>query len=62
MQAHVEDAASLDNRNKEVVVDIKQGSKKSDKDQKSKVAPDAIDKKTVGPIRKGKNFKKESFG
>ncbi|KAI8002327.1 PHD finger protein ING1 [Camellia lanceoleosa] len=57
MQAHVEDAASLDNRNKEVVVDVKQGSKKSDKDLKSKVAPDALDKKTVGPIRKGKTSK-----
>ncbi|CAL5413601.1 unnamed protein product [Camellia sinensis] len=42
---------------KEVVVDVKQGSKKSDKDRKSKVAPDALDKKTVGPIRKGKTSK-----
>ncbi|KAL7177502.1 hypothetical protein ACSBR2_030790 [Camellia fascicularis] len=57
MQAHVEDAASLDNRNKEVVEDVKQGSKKSDKDRKSKVAPDALDKKTGGPIRKGKTSK-----
>ncbi|CAL5413599.1 unnamed protein product [Camellia sinensis] len=57
MQAHVEDAGSLDNRNKEVEVDVKQGSKKSDKDRKSKVAPDALDKKTVGPIRKGKTSK-----
>ncbi|XP_028070263.1 COP1-interacting protein 7-like isoform X2 [Camellia sinensis] len=57
MQAHVEDAASLDNRNKEVVVDVKQGSKKSGKDRKSKFAPDALDKKTVGPIRKGKTSK-----
>ncbi|THG14319.1 hypothetical protein TEA_015987 [Camellia sinensis var. sinensis] len=57
MQAHVEDAASLDNKNKEVVVDVKQGSKKSDKDRKSKFAPDALDKKTVGPIRKGKTSK-----
>ncbi|KAL7177635.1 hypothetical protein ACSBR2_030905 [Camellia fascicularis] len=62
MQAHVEDAASLDNRNKEVVVDVKQGSKKSDKDRKSKVAPDALDKKTVGPIRKGKTSKMSPLG
>ncbi|KAI8003209.1 Actin-depolymerizing factor 11 [Camellia lanceoleosa] len=44
-------------KNKEVVVDVKQGSKKSDKDRKSKVALDALDKKTVGPIRKGKTSK-----
>ncbi|CAL5347456.1 unnamed protein product [Camellia sinensis] len=56
MQAHVEDAASLDNRNKEVEEDVKQGSKKSDKDRKSKVE-DTLDKKTVGPIRKGKTSK-----
>ncbi|GFY81704.1 COP1-interacting protein-like protein [Actinidia rufa] len=58
MQVHVEDAASLDNRNKEVVANVKQGSKKSDKDRKSKVTLDSLDKKkNVGPIRKGKPSK-----
>ncbi|XP_057486655.1 COP1-interacting protein 7-like isoform X1 [Actinidia eriantha] len=58
MQVHVEDAASLDNRNKEVLPDVKQGPKKSDKDRKSKVTLDSLDKKkNVGPIRKGKPSK-----
>ncbi|KAA8527781.1 hypothetical protein F0562_035350 [Nyssa sinensis] len=51
-------AASVDNRNKEVVTDVKQGTKKSEKDKRSKAIPDASDKrKTVGPIRKGKPSK-----
>ncbi|GFY93133.1 COP1-interacting protein-like protein [Actinidia rufa] len=53
-----EHAASLDNRNKEVLPDVKQGPKKSDKDRKSKVTLDSLDKKkNVGPIRKGKPSK-----
>ncbi|GFY85428.1 COP1-interacting protein-like protein [Actinidia rufa] len=45
-------------RNKEVLPDVKQGPKKSDKDRKSKVTLDSLDKKkNVGPIRKGKPSK-----
>ncbi|CAK7327272.1 unnamed protein product [Dovyalis caffra] len=48
--------ASLHKKNKEVVAG--QGSKKSDKDQKSKVITDtSARKKTIGPIRKGKPSK-----
>ncbi|XP_059632337.1 COP1-interacting protein 7 [Cornus florida] len=58
MQVGVEDAALVDNRNKEVVTAVKRGSKKSEKDQKSKVTPDSVEKKkTGGPIRKGKPSK-----
>ncbi|KAA8548828.1 hypothetical protein F0562_000512 [Nyssa sinensis] len=58
IQARVEDASSVDDRNKEVVTDFRQGSKKSEKDRRSKVIPDASDKKKmVGPIRKGKPSK-----
>lgn len=54
MQVHVGDAAAVDNRNKEEMADVKQGSKKPDKDRKS----NSLDKKkTVGPIRKGKPSK-----
>lgn len=56
MQVHAEDGALVDKKNMEV--DIKQGSKKSDKDQKSRLTPDNSDKKkTVGPIRRGKPSK-----
>ncbi|KAJ6323843.1 hypothetical protein OIU76_011190 [Salix suchowensis] len=48
--------ALLHKKNKEVVAG--QGSKKSEKDRKSKPIPDTSDrKKTVGPIRKGKPSK-----
>ncbi|KAE8076046.1 hypothetical protein FH972_014719 [Carpinus fangiana] len=55
MQIRAGDGASLDKKNMEVA--IKQGSKKSDKDRKSRLTPDNSDKKTVGPIRKGKPSK-----
>lgn len=56
MQIRAEDGASLDKKNMEV--EIKPGSKKSDKDQKSRLTPNNSDKKkTVGPIRKGKPSK-----
>jgi hypothetical protein len=48
--------ASLHKKNNEAVAG--QGSKKSDKDRKSKLIPDTSDrKKPVGPIRKGKPSK-----
>ncbi|XVF28580.1 hypothetical protein REPUB_Repub15cG0042300 [Reevesia pubescens] len=54
MQVHAEDGTSLDKKNKEGM----QGSKKSDKDRKSKLIADPSDKKkAVGPIRKGKPSK-----
>ncbi|XP_018808040.2 COP1-interacting protein 7-like isoform X2 [Juglans regia] len=56
MQIRAEDGAPIDNKNMEV--DIKQGSKKSDKDRKSRLTPDNLDKKkTSGPIWKGKPSK-----
>lgn len=52
-----EKGVSLDKKNK-VVTDVRHGSKKLDKDRKSKLIPDHSDrKKTVGPIRKGKPSK-----
>ncbi|XWS13872.1 hypothetical protein CRYUN_Cryun36dG0076100 [Craigia yunnanensis] len=54
MQVHAEDVTSLDKKNK----DRMQGSKKPDKDRKSKLIADPSDKKkAVGPIRKGKPSK-----
>ncbi|XVF38482.1 hypothetical protein REPUB_Repub20aG0105900 [Reevesia pubescens] len=54
MQVHAEDGTSLDKKNKEGM----QGSKKSDKDRKSKLIADPPDKKKAGgPIRKGKPSK-----
>ncbi|GMI72052.1 hypothetical protein like AT5G43310 [Hibiscus trionum] len=54
MQAHVEDGTSLSKKIKEGV----QGSKKSEKDRKSKLIADPSDKKkAVGPIRRGKPSK-----
>ncbi|XP_022760301.1 COP1-interacting protein 7-like [Durio zibethinus] len=54
MQVRAEDGTSLDKKNKEGM----QGSKKSDKDRKSKLIADPSDKKkVVGPIRKGKPSK-----
>ncbi|KAM3756091.1 hypothetical protein ACB098_02G086600 [Castanea mollissima] len=55
MQIQAKDGASLDKKN--VEVEIKQGSKKSEKERKSRLTPDASDKKTGGPIRKGKPSK-----
>ncbi|KAL5542285.1 hypothetical protein UlMin_009995 [Ulmus minor] len=49
-------AQARDKRNKEVVAEVKQGSKKSDKGQKSKLLLDDR-KKNVGPIRRGKPSK-----
>ncbi|KAK9288421.1 hypothetical protein L1049_016877 [Liquidambar formosana] len=58
MQIRANGAASVDNRNKEAVTDVRQGSKKSGNDRRSKVIPDASDKrKIVGAIRKGKPSK-----
>ncbi|KDP40353.1 hypothetical protein JCGZ_02351 [Jatropha curcas] len=54
MQVHAENIASLDKKNREAVTGVRQGTKKVDKDRKSKLVPD---KKTVGPIRKGKPSK-----
>ncbi|XVE81873.1 hypothetical protein DITRI_Ditri15bG0100900 [Diplodiscus trichospermus] len=54
MQVHAKDGSSLDKKNKERM----RGSKKSDKDRKSKLISDSSDKKKgVGPIRKGKPSK-----
>ncbi|KAE9455494.1 hypothetical protein C3L33_12612, partial [Rhododendron williamsianum] len=58
MQVRVRDATALDNQNKEEMADVKQGSKKLEKDRKSKVTPDSLNKKkTGGPIRKEKPSK-----
>ncbi|VVA16109.1 PREDICTED: COP1-interacting [Prunus dulcis] len=57
MQVHAKEGASLDKKQKEVVSDNKQGSKKADKDRKSKLVSDISDKKIGGPIRKGKTSK-----
>lgn len=52
-QVHIGDSSSVNDINKKAVADSKQSSKRSDKDQRSKVTPGALDKKkTVGPIRK----------
>ncbi|CAN6725971.1 unnamed protein product [Malus baccata var. baccata] len=48
--------ASLDKKHKEVLSD-KQGSKKPNKDKKSKMVSDSSDKKIGGPIRRGKPSK-----
>ncbi|CAH2080474.1 unnamed protein product [Thlaspi arvense] len=56
MEVCVEDAASMHN-SKEVAADVKKGPKKSEKDQKSRVTPGTLDKKSVGPIRKVKPSK-----
>ncbi|KAF7837452.1 COP1-interacting protein 7 [Senna tora] len=57
MQAQVE-GASRAKKNKEVLADTKLGSKRLDKEQKSKLTPNSSDtKKNVGPIRRGKNTK-----
>lgn len=56
MQILAEDGAPIDKKN--MVGDIQHGSKKSDKDRKSRLTPDDLDKKrTAGPIRKGKASK-----
>eukprot|EP00257_Ricinus_communis_P021214 XP_015580644.1 COP1-interacting protein 7 isoform X1 [Ricinus communis] len=58
MQVLAENGGSLDKKNKEAVTGVKQGTKKVDKERKSKLILDASDKKkTVGPIRKGKPSK-----
>ncbi|XP_044500034.1 COP1-interacting protein 7-like [Mangifera indica] len=56
LQANVQDGASLNKKNKEAVTDAKQGSKKLVKDRRTKLM-DSSDKKSVGPIRKGKPSK-----
>ncbi|KAK8984142.1 hypothetical protein V6N11_029466 [Hibiscus sabdariffa] len=58
MQVCVEDGTSLVKKNKEGM----QGSKKSEKDQKSKLIADPSDKKkAVGPIRRGKHVRVSVF-
>ncbi|KAJ0092676.1 hypothetical protein Patl1_25625 [Pistacia atlantica] len=57
LQANVEDGASLNKKNKEAVTDAKQGSKKLDKDRRTKLMDTSDKKKSVGPIRKGKPSK-----
>ncbi|BAT94781.1 COP1-interacting protein [Vigna angularis] len=56
MQAQA--GSTLQNKNKEVVTDTKPGSKKLDKEPKSKVTPNNADRrKSGGPIRRGKTSK-----
>ncbi|TKY51912.1 hypothetical protein E2542_SST23432 [Spatholobus suberectus] len=56
MQAQA--GGTLQNKNKEVVTDIKPGSKRLDKEPKSKLTQNNSDKrKTGGPIRRGKTSK-----
>ncbi|CAI8603124.1 unnamed protein product [Vicia faba] len=56
MQAQA--GGALQNKNKEVLADAKPGSKRSDKEPKSKTTPNSSDKrKSVGPIRRGKPSK-----
>ncbi|KAJ1398939.1 hypothetical protein SESBI_30734 [Sesbania bispinosa] len=56
MQAQA--GSALQDKNKEVLADTKLGSKKLDKEPKSKLTPNSSDKrKTVGPIRRGKTSK-----
>lgn len=59
MQAQAEVDVSRDKKNKEVSADDpKPGSKRLDKEQKSKLTPNSSDKKkNVGPIRRGKTSK-----
>lgn len=56
MQGHTKDGSSQNKRSKGVATDISQGTKKSDKGQKSKLLSDDK-KKNVGPIRRGKPSK-----
>ncbi|KAL9410904.1 hypothetical protein AB3S75_044639 [Citrus x aurantiifolia] len=51
------EGASQNKKNKQSETDVKQGSKKIDKDRKSKLMDTSDKKKTVGPIRKGKPSK-----
>ncbi|XP_058770758.1 COP1-interacting protein 7-like [Vicia villosa] len=56
MQAQA--GGALQNKNKEVLADAKPGSKRLDKEPKSKTTPNSSDKrKSVGPIRRGKPSK-----
>jgi hypothetical protein len=56
MQAQA--GGALQDKNKEVLADAKPGSKRLDKEPKSKLTPNSSDKrKTVGPIRRGKPSK-----
>ncbi|CAL5208204.1 unnamed protein product [Lathyrus oleraceus] len=56
MQAQA--GGALQNKNKEVLADAKPGSKRPDKEPKSKTTPNSSDKrKSVGPIRRGKPSK-----
>ncbi|XP_044487155.1 COP1-interacting protein 7-like [Mangifera indica] len=57
LQANVEDGASLKKKNKEAVTDAKLGSRKLNKDQRTKLTDTSDKKKSVGPIRKGKPSK-----
>ncbi|XP_065861845.1 COP1-interacting protein 7 [Euphorbia lathyris] len=58
MQVQAENGVPLDKKNKEAVTGARQGSKKVDKNSKSRLVPETSDKKkTVGPIRKGKPSK-----
>jgi len=56
MQAQA--GGALPGKNKEVLADAKPGSKRLDKEPKSKLTPNSSDKrKSVGPIRRGKTSK-----
>lgn len=58
MQVCIEGSASKDKRKNGVSNDVKEGSKRSEKDHRSKATVDASDKKrSGGPIRKGKMSK-----
>ncbi|CAL0299899.1 unnamed protein product [Lupinus luteus] len=51
-------AGTPEDKNKEVLADTKPGSKKMDKEPKSKITPNSSDKrKSIGPIRRGKTSK-----
>ena len=58
MLAQAKGDSLQDKNNKDVSADPKPGSKKSDKEQKTKLTPNSSDrKKTVGPVRRGKPSK-----
>ncbi|KAK7268854.1 hypothetical protein RIF29_21563 [Crotalaria pallida] len=51
-------ASALEDKNKEVSAETKPGSKKLDKEPKSKLTPNSSDKrKSIGPVRRGKPTK-----
>ncbi|KAF8401934.1 hypothetical protein HHK36_012885 [Tetracentron sinense] len=58
MEVHAEDAAIVETRNKDVATGVKESSKKSDKDKKSKVMQGSSEKRKMeAAMRKGKPSK-----